>query len=291
MTDHEETTTMDDDNHEAVDTDRDGPSDGDDGWRIVVGVKQVPDSDEVKIDPDTGRLDRANAPAVLNAPDRDALEAALSIRDEVGGTVIAFTMGPPTATDVLEEAVAMGCDDAALVTDRAFAGSDTWPTSYTLAKTAEYLEADVVVAGEETTDSSTGQVPPGIAAHNGWAQLTYVEEVDPLPERNQLAARRDVEGGHERVAADLPVVVAVAYGEFEARPAELHRKIYAENDFEPMELTADDLGIDGDEVGMDASPTQVGGMETVEPVERENEVVDTPEELLEAIVDATEVDA
>ncbi|MWV64582.1 electron transfer flavoprotein subunit alpha [Halorubrum sp. JWXQ-INN 858] len=260
------------------------------GWSIVVAVKQVPDSDEVGIDPDTGRLDRADAPAVLNGPDRDALEAALSLRDVAGGTVTAVTMGPPTATDVLEEAVAMGCDDAVLVTDRAFAGSDTWPTSYALARTADHLGADVVVCGEETTDSSTGQVPPGIAAHNGWAQLTYVETLDPRPSAGRLAARRDVEGGHETVAADLPVVVAIAYGAFEARPAGLHRKLYAENEFEPMELTTDELDIDPDDVGMDASPTQVGGMETVEPVDRANEVVDTPERLLEAMVGATEVD-
>ncbi|SNR32683.1 electron transfer flavoprotein subunit beta/FixA family protein [Halorubrum vacuolatum] len=260
------------------------------GWTVVVGVKQVPDSDEVRIDPDTGRLDRANAPAVLNGPDRDALEAALSIRDAVGGTVTAITMGPPTATAVLEEAVAMGCDDAALVTDRAFAGSDTWPTSYALAMAAKHLNADVVVCGEETTDSSTGQVPPGIAAHNGWAQLTYVEDVEPLPEENRLAARRDVEGGHERVAADLPVVVAVAYGEFDARPAGLHRKIFAENDFEPDQLTAEDLSIDPGDVGMDASPTQVGGMDTVEPVERKNEILEDVADLLEPIAATAEVD-
>ncbi|WP_418282555.1 electron transfer flavoprotein subunit beta/FixA family protein [Halorubrum sp. DTA98] len=290
MTKHDDETNPTDETNATPDDDPTVRADAEDGWRIVVAVKQVPDSDEVNIDPDTGRLDRSSAPAVLNAPDRDALEAALSIRDEVGGTVTAITMGPPNAAAVLEEAVAMGCDDAALVTDRAFGGSDTWPTSYALAETATYLDADVVVAGEETTDSSTGQVPPGIAAHNGWAQLTYVEELDPLPEEDRLAARRDVEGGHERVAADLPVVVAAAYGEFDARPAELHRKIYAENDFEPLELTTEELEIDADDVGMNASPTQVGGMETVEPVERANEVVDTPAELLDAIVAATEVD-
>jgi len=251
-------------------------------WTIVVGVKQVPDDDEIGIDPDTGRLDRASAPAVMNPPDRDALEAALSIADEVDARVIAMTMGPPMATPVLEEAVAMGCDDAVLITDRAFAGSDTWPTSLTLARAAEALDADVVVCGEETTDSSTGQVPPGIAAHNGWAQLTYVEELEPDPEAGRLIATRDVEGGHERVAAELPVVVAVAYGEFEARPAGLHRKIYAENDFEPAQVTAEELGIK-DEVGLDVSPTAVGGMETVEPVERRGEVVEEVEELLEPL--------
>ena len=251
-------------------------------WTIMVGIKQVPDDDEIRIDPDTGRLDRASAPAVLNPPDRDALEAALQIADEVDAQVIAVTMGPPMATPVLEEAVAMGCDDAVLITDRAFAGSDTWPTSLTLARVAEALEADVVVCGEETTDSSTGQVPPGIAAHNGWAQLTYVEELEPRPEENTLVAKRDVEGGYERVEADLPVVVAVAYGEFPARPAGLHRKIFAENDFEPHQWTADDLEIK-DEVGLDVSPTSVGGMETVQPVDRHGEVVDDLEDLLEPI--------
>lgn len=250
---------------------------------FVVCVKQVPDDDEIRIDPDTGRLDRASAPAVMNPPDRNALESALTLREEGGGTVIAVSMGPPTATAVLEEAVAMGCDDAALITDRAFAGSDTWPTSLTLAAAAETLDADIVVCGEETTDSSTGQVPPGIAAHLGWAQLTYVEELRPEFEEDQLVARRDVEGGYELVAADLPVVVAVAYGENRPRPAGLHRKIYAETEFEPFELNAEDIGLDGDEVGIDASPTEVGGMETVDPVERDQRVVDTVDSLLEEL--------
>ena len=252
-------------------------------WTIVVGVKQVPDDEDVSVDPETGTLDRADAAAILNRPDRDALETALSLRDAVGGEVIAVTMGPPMATPVLETAVAMGCDHAVLVTDRAFAGSDTWPTSLTLARAADHLGADVVLCGEETTDSSTGQVPPGIAAHNGWAQLTYVEAVDPRPEAGEVHARRDVEGGHEWFAAELPVVIAVAYGETDPRPAPLHQTIYAERDFEPEQLTAADLGIDPEEVGLDASPTQVGGMETVEPVDRKEEVVEGPAELLAAL--------
>jgi len=257
-----------------------------DPWTVVVGVKQVPDEDDVSIDPDTGTLDRANAAAILNRPDRNALEAALRLKDEANARVIAMTMGPPMAAPALETAVAMGCDDAVLVTDRAFGGSDTWPTSLALAETAEYLGADVVVCGEETTDSSTGQVPPGIAAHNDWAQLTYVEELDPLPDDGQLAARRDVEGGYERVVADLPVVVAVAYGENDPRPAGLHRKIYSETEFDPVELSAEELGIDEDTVGLAASPTQVGGMVTVDPVERERERVETPSELVDELADA-----
>ena len=254
-------------------------------WTVVVGVKQVPDEDDVSIDPDTGTLNRAEAAAILNPPDRNALEAALRLKDEVDAEVIAFTMGPPTATPVLQVAVALGCDDAVLISDYAFAGSDTWPTSLTLARVAEHFDADVVVCGEETTDSSTGQVPPGIAAHLDWAQLTYVEELEPVPEDDQLIATRDVEGGYERVVADLPVVVAIGYGENDPRPAGLHRNIFAETEFEPLELDAEGLGIDPDEVGLDASPTQVGGMDTIEPVDREREVFDSVGDLATTLLE------
>lgn len=252
-------------------------------WNIVVCVKQVPDADDVTIDPETGRLNRSDAPAVLNSPDYNAIEAALALRERVGGgTVTAITMGPPPAAEVLETAVGLGADDGVLLTDRAFGGSDTWPTSLSLARAAEQLDADVVICGEESTDSSTGQVPPGIAAHNGWAQLTYAEELDPRPEDDELVARRDVEGGYERVAAELPVVVAIEFGENEPRTAGLHRKIYAETEFEPDQWDAEDLGIE-DRVGLPNSPTKVGGMDTADPVEREQETVDSPEELYQRI--------
>jgi electron transfer flavoprotein beta subunit len=255
-----------------------------DDWTIVVCVKQVPDADDVSIDPETGRLNRSDAAAVMNAPDYNAIEAALELREAVGGTVTALSMGPPNAKAVLRVAVGMGADDGVLLSDPAFGGSDTWPTSLALARGAEELDADVVIAGEESTDSSTGQVPPGIAAHNGWAQLTYVEELEPRPDENRLAAKRDVEGGYERVAADLPVVVAMGFGENQPRPAGLHRKIYAETDFEPEVWTAEDLGVE-DEVGLDVSPTQVGGMATAEPVPREQEIVDETDELAERIAE------
>lgn len=254
-------------------------------WTIVVCVKQVPDADEVAIDPDTGTLNRAAAAAVLNKPDWNAVEAALDLRDAVGGTVTALTMGPPTATEVLATAVGLGCDDGVLLTDRAFAGSDTWPTSRALAAAAERLDADVVICGEESTDSSTGQVPPGIAAHNDWSQLTYVTDLDPRPEDGELVATRDVEGGHEVVAATLPTVVAFAFGENHPRTAGLHRKIYAETEFEPREWSAADLGIE-EEVGLDVSPTSVGGMDTATPVEREQQHVDSVEALYDALADA-----
>jgi len=257
-----------------------------DTWNIVVCVKQVPDADDVTIDPETGRLNRSDAPAVLNSPDYNAVEAALELREQVGdATVTAITMGPPPAAAVLEAAVALGADDGVLLTDRAFGGSDTWPTSLSLARGAEELDADVVIGGEESTDSSTGQVPPGIAAHNGWAQLTYAEELEANPEDDELIARRDVEGGYERVAAELPVVVAIGFGENEPRTAGLHRKIYAETEFEPDQMDAEDLGIE-DQVGLMNSPTKVGGMDTADPVEREKEQVDSADELFEHIQEA-----
>ncbi|MFB6189159.1 MAG: electron transfer flavoprotein subunit alpha [Halapricum sp.] len=254
------------------------------GWNIVVCVKQVPDADDVSIDPETGRLNRSDAEAVLNAPDYNAVEAALALRESAGGTVTALSMGPPNADAVLRVAVGMGADDGVLLTDPAFGGSDTWPTSLALARAAAELDADVVIGGEESTDSSTGQVPPGIAAHNGWAQLTYVEELEARPDEDRLVARRDIEGGYERVAADLPVVVAMGFGENDPRPAGLHRKIFAETDFEPTQWTAEDIGVEG-EVGLAVSPTQVGGMDTAEPVPREKETVETSDRLAERIAE------
>jgi electron transfer flavoprotein beta subunit len=251
-------------------------------WNIVVCVKQVPDADDVAIDPETGILNRSDAAAVLNQPDYNAVEAALQLRADVGGTVTAVTMGPPFARAVLETAVGLGADDGVLLTDRAFAGSDTWPTSLALAAIAAELEADVVVCGEESTDSSTGQVPPGIAAHNDWSQLTYVEDFEARPESNELIARRDIEGGHERVAAELPVVVAIEFGANDPRVAGLHRKIFAETDFEPQEYSAADLGIE-DEVGLAASPTSVGDMNTADPVERKKEMLESVEEMVDVL--------
>jgi electron transfer flavoprotein beta subunit len=253
-----------------------------DGWNIVVCVKQVPDADDVTVDPDTGTLNRSDAPAVLNWPDRNAVEAALDLRDQVGGTVTAVTMGPPFAEAVLQTAVGAGADGGVLLTDRAFGGSDTWPTSLALARAAEALDADVVVCGEESTDSSTGQVPPGIAAHNGWSQLTYVEDLEPRPDDGELVGTRDVEGGYERVAATLPVVVAMEFGANHPRAAGLHRKIFAETEFEPVEWSASDLGIE-EQVGLANSPTKVGGMDTADAVERERERVETAEALFERI--------
>ncbi|MFB6150689.1 MAG: electron transfer flavoprotein subunit alpha [Haloarculaceae archaeon] len=253
-------------------------------WNFVVCVKQVPDADEVSIDPDTGTLNRADAPAVMNKPDYNAIEAALEMRDEVGGEVTAITMGPPFAESVLAAAVGLGCDDGVLLTDQAFGGSDTWPTSLALARAAEELDADVVLCGEESTDSSTGQVPPGIAAHNGWSQLTYVEELEPRPDDDEIVAKRDVEGGYERIAVETPTVIASEFGANEPRKAGLHRKIFAETEFEAEQWSAEDLGIE-DQVGLLNSPTRVGGMDTAEPVEREQEVVDDAEELYEALTE------
>ncbi|WP_396613290.1 electron transfer flavoprotein subunit beta/FixA family protein [Haloferax sp. S1W] len=253
-----------------------------DGWNIVVCVKQVPDADDVTINPDTGTLNRSDAPAVLNNPDRNAVESALELREAVGGTVTAVTMGPPVAAAVLQTAVGAGADGGVLLTDRAFGGSDTWPTSLALARAADELDADVVICGEESTDSSTGQVPPGIAAHNGWSQLTYVEALEPRPDEGVLVGKRDVEGGYERVAAELPVVVAMEFGANAPRPAGLHRKIFAETEFEPVAWTASDLGIE-DRVGLANSPTKVGGMDTATPVERERVVVESVDDLYEHI--------
>ena len=141
--------------------------------RIVVAVKQVPDTAEVRIDEERGTLIRDGVPSILNPFDAYALEEAFRWRDELGGTVIVVTMGPPQAEAILREAVSMGADEAVLLSDRAFAGADTWATSHTLAKAIDKIgEVDIVMTGKQAIDGDTAQTGPGIAASLDWPQIT-----------------------------------------------------------------------------------------------------------------------
>jgi len=135
--------------------------------KIVVCVKQVPDTNEVKIDPKTGTLIRDGVPSIINPDDKNALEGALQLKDTYGGHVTVITMGPPQAKVALEEALAMGADEAILVTDRAFAGADTLATSHALAAAIKNLDYDIIFAGRQAIDGDTAQVGPEIAEHLG----------------------------------------------------------------------------------------------------------------------------
>ena len=165
--------------------------------KIVVCIKQVPDSDKVTIDRATNRLNRAGVPTVMNPFDENALEVALRLRDAVpGSTVTVVSMGPPQAEAVVREAIARGATDGVLVSGREFGGADTWATGYTLALAIKKLgPADLVLFGKQATDGDTAQVGPGIAHHLGLPVLTYAKAVEALPGGKALKVVRATVAG------------------------------------------------------------------------------------------------
>ncbi|MGE5708187.1 MAG: electron transfer flavoprotein subunit beta, partial [Bacteroidota bacterium] len=165
--------------------------------QIIVCIKQVPDTTEVRIDPKTGTMIRDGVPSIINPDDKSGLEAALRLKEEVGGTVTVLTMGPPQAEAALKEAIAMGADRAILLTDRVFAGADTWATSKALAGALKKLSYDLVIAGRQAIDGDTAQVGPQIAEHLGLPHVAYVGEISP--ESNRLVVKRMFEDGYQRI--------------------------------------------------------------------------------------------
>jgi len=176
---------------------------------VVVCIKQVPDSKNVRIDPETNTLVRQGVQSIVNPHDWYAVEAALKFRDANGGKVTAITMGPPQAEEALREVLALGVDDAALLTDRAFAGADTWATSLTLARAVARARArDLVICGKQAIDGDTAQVGPEISAHLDLPYVTYVRHLE-LVNGSRLRAERITDLGYEVVETGLPVLVTV----------------------------------------------------------------------------------
>ena len=177
--------------------------------RIIVPIKQVPETGAVKMDEATGTVIREGVEAIVNPLDLYSIELAIRLREKYGGEVVVITMGPPSAEEALREALAMGCDSAVLLTDRAFAGSDTWATSYTLSAGIRRMGAfDLVICGERATDGETGQAGPGIAACLGLPVATYVSGVEEVA-GNEIQVRRLVEDGYEVLALQMPAVLTV----------------------------------------------------------------------------------
>lgn len=184
---------------------------------IVVCIKQVPDTKGgVKFNPD-GTLDRAAMLAIMNPDDKAGLEAALRIKDETGAKVTVLTMGLPKADAVLREAMAMGADDAILVTDRVLGGADTWATSQTLAGAIRNLDYDLIITGRQAIDGDTAQVGPQVAEKLGLPQVTYVEEIQEVKE-GRIRVKRHIDGGVETVEAPLPIVLTVNGSAAPCRP-------------------------------------------------------------------------
>ncbi|MBP5273682.1 MAG: electron transfer flavoprotein subunit beta/FixA family protein, partial [Abditibacteriota bacterium] len=180
---------------------------------IAVCIKQVPGTTEVKINPETNTLVREGVETQINPFDLYALEEAVRIKEQktkegVPCSVTVVTMGPPQADTALREAISLGADRGVLLCDRAFAGADTWCTSFALSLACKRLEADLVICGQQAIDGDTGQVGPGIATHLNWAQACYLAEIKEVTDK-QLTVRRLVEDGYEVCRLQLPCVVTV----------------------------------------------------------------------------------
>lgn len=222
---------------------------------IIVCIKQVPDTTEIRLDPVKGTMIREGVPSIMNPDDKGALELALRLKDSHGAHVTAVTMGPPQAQAVLREALAMGCDRAVLLSDRKFGGADTLATSTTLAAALSRLDHDLIVAGRQAIDGDTAQVGTQIAELLDLPQVTYAETVE-WDGKGAFTVRRATEDGYEIVEADAPCLVTALGGS--VKPRYMNVRGIVEAYGKPVETWGfDEVGADPGKIGLAGSPTRV----------------------------------
>lgn len=226
--------------------------------RIAVCIKQVPNTTEVKINPKTNTLIREGVESIINPFDMYAIEEAIRLKEKFNAETFAITMGPPQAETALKEAVSMGIDNPILISDRAFAGSDTWATSLTLAKAIEKIgNIDLIICGKQASDGDTAQVGPGIAAHLDIPQATYVNHIKNINlEERWIEVSRLLENGFEIIRVELPALITVVKEINEPRTPSLKGKMKAKSIQIPV-FTNKELQIPENMVGLNGSPTQV----------------------------------
>lgn len=222
--------------------------------KIVVCLKQVPDTTVVKIDPKTGTLIRDGVPSIINPEDKHALEAALQLKDNYGAHVTVISMGPPQAKNALREALCMGADEAILLTDRAFGGADTLATSKAIAAAIKELEYDIIFAGRQAIDGDTAQVGPEIAEHLNVPQVTYVQDVKV--EEDGLIVNRALEDGYELIKVQTPVLLTAIEELNNPRYMNV-QYIFDTVNKEVKMMTAADIDVPVEELGLKGSPTKV----------------------------------
>ena len=229
--------------------------------KILVPIKQVPESSNVKMDATTGTVIRTGVETVVNPLDLYAIETALVLREQYGGEITALSMGPPAAMRVLREAAAMGCDHCVLLSDRRFGGADTWATSYTLSRAAIKLGPfDIIVTGERATDGDTAQTGPALAAWLGIPALTYISKINEIT-RGRIVLERLVEEGYEILEVPFPCLISVVKEIAVPRLPTLKGKIRSREMDIPV-LSADDLDVNHGYLGLKGSPTRVVKIET-----------------------------
>lgn len=223
--------------------------------KIVVCVKQVPDTNEVKLDPVTGTLIRDGIPSIMNPDDKAGLEAALAIKDRMDATISVVSMGPPQADSVLREALAMGADEAYLITDRAFGGADTLATSTTVAAAIKKLDFDLIITGRQAIDGDTAQVGPQIAEHLNIPNISYAEDIQV--DGNSVVVKRQYEDRYHVVRAQMPCLVT-ALGEMNTPRYMTPGGIFnAYREKEVTIWTRADLDVEDEAIGLKGSPTKV----------------------------------
>ncbi len=227
--------------------------------KIIVCIKQVPDTTDVRISPDTNTLVREGIPNIINPFDVYAIEEALRLKEKFGGKVTVISLGPPQSINALKEAVGMGADEAIQLSDCAFAGSDSWSTAYTLALAIKKLgEFNIILCGKQAIDGDTGQVGPGIASQLGITQLTYVFKILKLePEADTITVERLLEEGREIVEAKLPALLTVVKDINQPRSVTLFHIRRASKLLIPTWTAADLPEADRSRLGLNGSPTKV----------------------------------
>ena len=244
---------------------------------IVVCLKVTPKIEQIRFDEQKKTIVREGVENEINDADKNALEAALKLKDASGGKVVVLSMGPPSFEPFLRLAVAMGADDAVLLSDRVFGGADTYATSRVLAAGIEKLKPlDVVLCGEASSDGSTEQVPPSIAGWLGVPHVSYVSEIGMAGDR--VRARREVTDGHEVVEVKPPVLVSVQLGCNSPRFPDFRRKRWADKEFKLRVMTNQDLGFAPADVGLEGSRTEVTGLSRMRSPERKRELIQGTEE-------------
>lgn len=255
---------------------------------IIVCIKQVPDTTQVRIDPATNTLIREGVQSIINPFDMYAIEEGVRLKEKFNGKVTVVTMGPPQADAALREAISMGCDEGVLVSDRAFAGSDTLATGYTLAMAIRKIkDFDIILCGKQASDGDTAQVGPGIATQLDIPQVTYVKKIEDIKD-NHATVERMTEEGFEIIKASLPCLLTVVKEINEPRIPSLKGRMKAKK-AEILSWKAIDLDLEEEKLGLKGSPTWVSKIFTPPPRPKgqifEGDGEDTTTKLVDALKD------
>ena len=272
--------------------------------KVIVCIKQVPDTKGgVQFNPD-GTLNRAAMLTIMNPDDKAGLEAALRLKDQYGAEVTVLTMGLPKAEEVLREAMAMGADNGILVTDRVLGGADTWATSQTIAGALRNLDYDLIITGRQAIDGDTAQVGPQVAQKLGLNQVTYAEEILKV-EDGKATIRRLIDGGVETVEAPLPLVITVNGSAAPCRPCNVKLVMKYKYATCPMERKGDEpwanlyeerpyltlnqwsvADVDGDpaQCGLSGSPTKVKAVKNIVFQAKESKTLTSSDEDIDGLM-------